>query len=451
MRKTLSFFILLMSWVVATGVCIPGYTAPLNVEITQGSMAPTPIAITNFIAGKQETSETQVAHDVTQVITNDLKNSGLFRPIDPAAFIQDATAVNGAPRFSDWRLLQAQALVVGKVTEMSGDQFRVDFRLFDVLAEQQIEGLSMTFNKKDWRRAAHKIADAIYKRMTGEKGYFDTHIAYVAEVGAGKNRRTRIAVMDQDGANHHYLTRGEKLTMTPRFSPTVRQLTFMDYGRDGRTPRVKLMDLKNKSIKVVGKFKNMTFAPRFLPDGNRLIFSLSSNSGESSLYVVNLGGGTYQRLTSGSAIDTSGSVSPDGQQVVFNSDRGGAQQLYVMNIDGSGIHRISFGNGRYATPVWSPRGDLIAFTKIYQGSFYIGVIKPDGTGERLIAQGYLVEEPTWAPNGRVLIYTRSDRGRGRSQLPGKLYMVDITGHNERIIPTPGGESAVSPSWSPLIP
>ncbi|MEN8236074.1 MAG: Tol-Pal system beta propeller repeat protein TolB [Pseudomonadota bacterium] len=448
MQRFLSLFLFLTLWI-TSDLCTTAY-ASLNVDITQGTMAPTPIAITNFIAGKDASSETQVALDVTKVLTNDLKNSGLFRPIDPAAFIQDSTAVNGAPRFADWRLLQAQALVVGKVTEMSGDQFRVDFRLFDVFAEQQIEGLSMTFNKKDWRRAAHKIADAIYQRMTGEKGYFDTRITYVSETGAGKKKRTRIAVMDQDGANHHYLTRGDKLTLTPRFSPTVQQITFMDYGLDGKTPRVKLMNLKNKSVKVIGKFKNMTFAPRFLPDGNRLIFSLSDR-GNSSLYMVNLGGGTYQRLTYGSVIDTSGSVSPDGRQVVFNSDRGGTQQLYVMNIDGSGIHRISFGDGRYATPVWSPRGDLIAFTKMYQGSFYIGVIKPDGTGERLIAQGYLVEEPTWAPNGRVLMYTRSDRGRGRSQLPGKLYMVDITGHNERIIPTPRGESAVSPSWSPLIP
>ncbi len=367
MRKLISFSAFSTTWLILAA--FTHMHAALNVEITQGSMEPTPIAITTFIAEKNESSETQVARDVTEVLTNDLKNSGLFRPIDPASFIQDATAINGAPRFADWRLLQAQALVVGKVTEISSDKFRVEFRLFDVFAEQQIEGLSMVFNKSDWRRAAHKVADSIYKRMTGETGYFDTRIAYVAETGAGKNRRTQIAMMDQDGANHHYLTRGEKLTLTPRFSPTVQQLTFMDYGPDGKTPRVKLMDLKDRSIKVIGKFQNMTFAPRFLPDGNRLIFSLSSNQGDSSLYIINLGGGTYQRLTHGPVLDTSGSASPDGRQIVFNSDRGGSQQLYVMNIDGSGIHRISFGNGRYATPVWSPRGDLIAFTKIHQRRF----------------------------------------------------------------------------------
>ena len=428
--------------------------AELQIDITQGTVAPIPIAITKFVSYVSgsffSSDDLGLDHQIPKVISEDLKNSGLFRLIDPKAFIQDAAAAAGSPRFADWRLLQTQALAVGKVYKESNGEYKVEFRLFDVIAEQQIEGLAFTAKGKDWRRIAHKISDAIYHRITGEKGYFDTRITFVAASGAGKSRKTRLAIMDQDGANLSYLTKGNKLVLTPRFSPTLQQITFMDYGADNKTPRVNVLNPKTKSIKILGNFTNMTFAPRYAPDGQSIIMSMSQQ-GNSSLYKISLNRNSYTRLTYGAVIDTSASYSPDGNQIVFNSDRGGSQQIYVMNADGSSIHRISYGNGRYATPVWSPRGDLIAFTKMYAGNFYIGVMRPDGSGERLLTQGYIVEEPTWAPNGRVLIYTREQRApRGKRGKSG-LYMIDLTGYNDRRVPTPVSENTYSASWSPLIP
>ncbi len=415
----------------------------LEVEITRGTMAPVPIAITKLISSGG--THNNVAKDITQVITTDLKGSGLFQTIDPRAFIQSSEDANRNPRFADWRVLQAQALLVGKVHDRGGGMLTVEFVLYDVLTEQQIEGRSFTTTIKDWRRLAHKVADTVYKRITGEEGYFDTRIVYVAEAGQGKSRKTRLAMLDQDGHNHFYLTDGQRNVLSPRFSPKVQHITFMDYGADNKTPRVYIMDINTRRFRKLGISKTMTYAPRFSPSGNSVIISLVEN-GNSSLYEMNLQTHIIQRLTFGRVIDASASYSPDGLRVVFTSDRRGNPQLYVMNSDGTNIQRLSYGGGRYSTPVWSPRGDLIAFTKLYQGNFYIGIMRADGTGERLLAQGYMVEEPTWAPNGRLLIFTRQQR-TGKSG----LYMIDLTGHNERKVPTPHNVSALHAAWSPLLP
>lgn len=417
--------------------------AELEVEINRGTMAPVPIAITPLMPVSGGSGK--ISGDITQVVTSDLRSSGLFQPIDPRAFIQGAVEAYSNPRFGDWRVLQAQVLVVGRVQDRGSNRFTVEFILYDVLTEKQIEGLSFTASNKEWRRVAHKIADAIYKRITGEEGYFNTRVVYVAEKGHGKNRKTRLAMMDQDGENHFYITDGSRSVLSPRFSPRVQDIAFMDYGEDNKTPRVYIMDLNTRRFRKLGITQTMTYAPRFSPDGNSVIMSMVEN-GNSSLYAMNLQTRIIQRLTFGPVIDTSASYSPEGLRIAFNSDRGGNQQIYVMNSDGTNPQRISFGGGRYATPVWSPRGDLIAFTKLYQGNFYIGVMKHDGSGERLIAQGHMVEEPTWAPNGRLLIFTRQQRNGQNG-----LYMIDITGHNERRVPTPANVSAVHAAWSPLIP
>lgn len=420
--------------------------ALLNIDITQGTIQPMPIAVVDFTSdgGNYSGEQGDLTIAIPQVITADLKRSGLFSPLDPNAFIQNPDEAYTAPRHADWRVLNTQALVVGKVSEQ-GNQVRMEFQLYDVLTEQRIGGFALVGDQKDWRRVAHKFADAIYKAITGEEGYFDTRIVYVAESGSGRFLRTRLAIIDQDGANHRYLSDGKNLVMTPRFSPNMHQITFMDYGSNRKTPRVYVMDTNSLQKRQLGHFPGMSFAPRFSPNGENVIMSMSQQ-GNSSIYTMNLKKGIAQRLTTGPVIDTSASYSPKGDQIVFNSDRGGNQQLYTMNADGTNIQRISFGGGRYATPVWSPRGDLIAFTKMEGVQFYIGVMRPDGTGERLIAQGYLVEEPTWAPNGRLLIFTRQER-RSKSQ----LYMIDITGYNEQRILTPSSENALSPAWSPLIP
>ncbi|MGH6989576.1 MAG: Tol-Pal system beta propeller repeat protein TolB [Stellaceae bacterium] len=424
---------------------VPAAHAELHLDITRGTITPLPIAIPNF-AGVDEGQ--QVGHNITQVITNDLASSGLFKPLDPRAFIDKEAATRNPPDYSDWRVLNAQALVTGDVQLQPDGKLQVEFRLWDVLAQQQLTGLRYTGDEQNWRRIAHIISDAIYKRITGEEGYFDTRIVYVAETGPLDHRIKRLAIMDQDGANNRYLTSGRALVMTPRFSPTAHEITYLSYA--GGHPRVYLLNIDTGQREVLGDFHGMTFAPRFSPDGNKVIMSIADSNGASNIYTLDLKTHHSVRLTNDSAIDTSPCYSPDGTRIVFTSDRGGSQQLYVMNADGSGVHRITFGAGTYGTPAWSPRGDLIAFTKIEGGRFYIGVMRPDGSGERLLANGFLVEGPTWAPNGRVLMYYKrtriESRGHGGES---HLYSIDITGYNEREIVTP--TDATDPAWSPLIP
>ena len=416
--------------------------AELHIDITHGVSQPVPIAIPAFPG---DGAAAQMGSDIAGVVSNDLQSSGLFQPLDPKSFIQNVAA-GAPPRFGDWRQINAQALVTGTVQMQPDGKARVEFRLWDVYAEQQLAGFAYTTTKQNWRRIAHIIADEIYKRITGEDGYFDTRIVYIAESGPAQNRVKRLAIMDQDGANHQYLTNGQALVLTPRFSPSVQEITYLSYA--GGTPRVFLYNIDTGQQESIGDFPGMSFAPRFSPDGNRVVLSRAEN-GASNIYVMDLRTRRATRITDGTAIDTSPCFSPDGTKIAFNSDRGGSQQLYVMNSDGSGIQRISFGTGKYATPVWSPRGDLIAFTKIDGGSFFIGVMQPDGKGERLLTKDFLVEGPTWAPNGRVLMYFRGSptdkSGHGGGS---RLFTIDLTGSNQREIPTPGDAS--DPAWSPLL-
>ena len=419
--------------------------AEVQIDITKGNVQPLPIAITNFagVSGP----EGQLGRDLASVISADLERSGLFKPIDPRAFIQTVESLQVQPRFADWRILNAQALVQGKVEQTVDGHMHVEFRLWDVAVESQMVGQAYNASPQGWRRVAHMIADAIYKRVTGEDGYFDTQIVYVAESGPAMKRIKRLAIMDQDGENHRFLTDGSDLVLTPRFSPSQREITYLSYYRD--TPRVYILHLDSGRREILGDFPGMTFAPRFSPDGNKVIMSMAQD-GNTDVYAMDLRTRRSVRMTDNPSIDTSPSYAPDGSKITFNSDRSGTAQIYVMNADGTGQQRISFGDGRYYTPVWSPRGDLIAFTKQKGGEFFIGVMRPDGSGERLLTSDFLVEGPTWAPNGRVLAYwrqTRSDSsGHGGTS---KLYTIDLTGYNERQVVTPLDGS--DPAWSPLIP
>ncbi len=423
----------------AAGAAAPAH-AQLTIDMTKPSFEPVPIAIVDFKGDK-------VGADIAGVVRNDLQNSGLFRSISPSAFIQQNMDPNTPPRFPDWRGIGAAGVVVGQVTQ-SGGNIKVDFRLWDVVVGQQATGLSFTSQPDKWRRLAHIIADAIYKRVTGEEGYFDTRVAYVAESGPLGNRVKRIAIMDQDGFNTRYITDGKTIALTPRFSPTLQEIVYMAYGENNAPPRVYLQNVESNRRELLGNFPGMSFAPRFSPDGTKVVMSISAD-GNTDIYEMDLRGRALRRLTSGPAIDTSPCYSSDGSQIVFNSDRGGTQQLYVMGAGGGGERRISFGEGRYATPVWSPRGDFIAFTKISSGSFGIGVMRSDGSGERMLANGFLVEGPTWAPNGRVLAFFRQQPNSGGRAGSVTLHQIDITGRFERQMPTQGDAS--DPAWSPLIP
>lgn len=418
--------------------------AELQIDVNGAMRDPLPLAFPEMI--HEGFWVGQYAGKIRSVVIADLERSGLFRIIPENSYIQELTSVDEQPNFVDWKAINAHALVQSAVKEVNPNTLRVEFRLWDVYAENQLKGQSFTTTKDNWRRVAHVIADAIYERLTGEKGYFDTRIVYVSETGPATKRVKRLAIMDQDGENHKFLTSGAAMALTPRFSPNLQKVTYMSYA--GSMPKVYILDIETGRQELLGSFPGMTFAPRFSPDSSKVLLSYANN-GRTNIYEMDLKRRTSKQLTSGPAIDTSPSYSPDGSQIVFNSDRGGNQQLYVMYADGSDVHRISFGTGRYATPVWSPRGDYIAFTKMANGQFYIGVMYPDGSGERLLASGYLVEGPTWSPNGRVLMYFRQDKGNSRSNAPVKLYSIDLTGYNERMIVTPA--EASDPAWSPLLP
>jgi len=414
--------------------------ALVELDITRGTVQPLPIAIPAFVAGA---NDAQVGADIAAVIAADLRRSGLFLPIDPATFPERFANTGVVPAFGGWRATSAEALVVGGVTLQSDGRLRAEFRLWDIFAGQQMAGQQFFTSPDNWRRVAHIIADAIYERLTGEKGYFDTRIVYVDETGPKDRRIKRLAIMDQDGANPRYLTDGRDLVLTPRFSPTSQEVTYMSYAGGGE-PRVYLLNLESNQRELVGNFPGMTFAPRFSPDGQRVIMSLQQE-GNANIYAMDLRTRRTTRLTDDAAIDTSPSYSPDGSQIVFESDRGGSQQLYVMGADGSNPQRISFGEGTYSTPVWSPRGDLIAFTRRKGGQFAIGIMKPDGSGERILTEGFHNEGPTWAPNGRVLMFFRDTPGANGGP---QLWTIDLTGYNEFRVPTPAFGS--DPAWSPLI-
>jgi TolB protein len=412
-------------------------SGPLEIDITQGVLTPIPIAIPPFLG-----DDPRFAAGLTEVITGDLERSGLFRPLDPGAFIDRVRDVNAPPRFQDWRVIGAQALVVGRAGRLPDGRHVADFKLHDVLSGRElIAARRMAMPAAQWRRLAHRVADQVYERLTGEKGYFDTLIVFIDETGPKDRRRKRLALMDQDGANVRLLSHGAELVLTPRFSPNAQEITYLQYV--GEQPRVVLLNLDTMQREMVGDFPGMTFAPRFSPDGQRIVMSIGEG-GASGIVEMDLRSRQTRRLTRLAAIDTGPCYSPDGRRIVFESDREGTQQLHVMNVDGSAPRRISYGEGRYATPVWSPRGDLIAFTKQMSGSFLIGVMRPDGSGERILTEGYHNEGPTWSPNGRVILFFRESQGASGGP---RLFSIDLTGHNERQVPTPAFGS--DPAWGPL--
>ena len=411
-----------------------GLMAQLQVDVGRGRVEPIPIAISPF-AGDP------IGVQIADVITNDLDSSGLFRTIDRAAYIQSPEELRELPRFADWRQINAQALVSGTVGNAGGNLV-IEFRLWDIFAGQQLTGVRFDGPQSLWRRLAHKVADAIYTRLTGERGYFDTRIAYIAESGPGQQRVKRLAIMDQDGANHSFLSDGRDRVITPRFSPDARRLAYAAW-RNGALG-VYIRDIAAGRDVLAADLPGGVFSPRFSPDGGTLLVT-SASAGNSDIYAIDVGSRRARRVTDSSAIDTSPSFAPEGQRIVFNSDRAGGPQLYVTGVGGAGgAQRISFGSGRYGDPVWSPRGDLIAFTRQQSGQLFIGVMRPDGSDERSLTRSPADKSPAWTPNGRVVIFSRQDRS-GRT----RLFSIDITGYNERVVPTP--LDASDPDWSPLLP
>ena len=429
---------LIAAFLVIGGLTVATAPAPavaaIVVDVNKGVLQPLPIAIPTF------SGASPYGPGIAKVITDNLERSGLFAPISPDKFIEKSIDIGVYPNIPLWKQINAEALINGKVTIGSDGRLKVDYHVYDIYAGTDILRKTYFSTPDNWRRVAHKISDDVYKTLTGETGYFDTRVVFVSESGPKSKRLRRLAIMDQDGANPSFLTEGAEQIFTPRFSATSQQITYMALRDNGAV--VYLFDLETGRRESLGKYSGIVFAPRFSPDGTKVAFSVSEG-GNTDIYVMDLRSRTTKRVTSDPSIDTSPAFSPDGSRIVFNSDRGGSPQIYVMNADGSGQRRISFGEGRYTTPVWSPRGDLIAFTKQTGSSFHIGVMKPDGSEEHLLTTSYLDEGPTWAPNGRVLMFFREGHGGGPH-----LWTVDVTGRVEKPEPYPGPAS--DPAWSPLL-
>ena len=443
MKKIILIFIIYLTYFNSS-------LALIEVDITRGNLDPLPIAVSPLhVDIKSEESEgikvRELGINISSIIEKNFKNTGLFNPLKKEAFVQKPDIAHLKPRFEDWRLIKAQALVTGKLL-IKDQKLKIEFRLWDLTAGKEMTALAFTTTPSNWRRVAHIISDKIYERLTGEQGYFDTRIIYVAESGPKNQRVKKLAIMDQDGANTKYLTLGNELVLTPRFNPTNQMVTYMSYFRN--MPRVYLLDIETGVQDVVGNFPGMTFAPRFSPDGKKIIMSFAED-GNSDIYTMDIDTRIVERISNHSSIDTSPSFSPDGKHIAFNSDRSGLQQIYVMRSDGSNVKRITFNSGIYGTPVWSPRGDLIAFTKMRKGKFYIGVMRTDGTGERLLTENFYQEAPSWSPNGRVLVFYRETKsGKKGEGFSAKLWSIDITGYNERRLSTK--TDASDPSWSSLL-
>ena len=437
MKRILAFFLVL--FLAAPALAQNG---PLRITITDGVIEPITFAVPNFEAESPQAQ--QVASDLSRLVVQDLAGTGLFREVPATAFISQVSSFAQPIAFADWRTINAQALITGAVT-VSGNQLVVKFRLYDVFSGQELGGgLQFAGTTDGWRRMGHKVADAVYSRITGEGGYFDSRGVFVSESGPKDNRLKRLAIMDYDGANVQFLTDSSSIVLAPRFSPNGDRVLYTSF--ESGFPRINVLNVANVGRQQLTTAQGeMAFSPRFSRDGRSVIYSLS-NGGNTDIYRTEFGSGQHVRLTSAPSIETAPSLSPDGSQIVFESDRSGTQQLYIMSANGGEARRISFGEGRYGTPVWSPRGDLVAFTKQNAGRFHIGVMRTDGSEERLLTSSFLDEGPTWSPNGRVIMFSRETQGAGGTSA---MYSVDISGRNLKAVPIQGGAS--DPSWGPLQP
>jgi TolB protein len=418
--------------------------AELKVDIVAGNVSPIAIALQKVEVGSGVSKSD--AEMVRSVAEKDLKSTGLFRMINKDAY-PEFVKLNDMPDFKLWAAIKAQVLVQSKMTKTKNGMYKLEFYVWDMNGQEQIEAQSLAASKKSIRRMAHLMADAIYERLTGEVGYFDTQIVFIAESGDVTDRVKRMAIMDQDGYGLRYLSDKDTFVMSPRFSPNMRTIVFLSYRDD--KPMIWTLDLDTGAQRKLGEFGNMNFAPRFSPDGTRIAMSLVQG-GDTHLFEYNIETRELRQLTFGHSLNTSPSYSPDGTKIAFNSDKSGSQQIHIMDLASGDEERITFGAGRYATPAWSPDGQFIAFTKIADDTFYIGIMGPDGKHEKILAGGWYMEAPSWAPGSRRLVYYETEKSFDGMDRTSHLRSVDITGQNLYDIELPDGVSGVEPTWSPKI-
>lgn len=419
--------------------------AELKVDIIAGAVEPISVAVQKIeTVGNVSSADAKMIRDVVDA---DLKSTGLFRIVSRDA-LPEFVAMGDLPDFQLWAAVKAQVLVQAKLSAESGDKYNLEFYVWDVNAKEQIEAQSLVASKKSARRLAHIMADAIYERLTGEVGYFDTQIVFIAETGPVHDRTKRMAIMDQDGYGLRYLSDKKTFVMSPHFSPNMQTIVFLSYRDDD--PMVWTLDLETGEQRRLGQFGGMNFAPRFSPDGTKIALSLVKN-GITHIYEYDIETKTLRQLTFGNSLNTSPSYSPDGKKMAFNSDRSGKQQIYVLDLETGAVERITYGAGRYATPAWSPDGKFIAFTKMADDTFYIGIMDPRGRNEKILAGGWYMEAPSWAPGSRRVVYYETEKALDGIERISHIRSVDITGQNIYEIELPDDINGVEPTWSPKLP
>lgn len=426
-------------------ICVCGARAELKVDIIAGNTEPIPIAIQKFEAPK---NLEKIAAELRGVVESNLRSSGLFRVIKSDAH-PEFVKLDDMPKFDDWAAIRAQVMVQAKMSADGADKYKLQFYVWDMSGKEQIEAQVLVASKKSARRLAHIMSDAIYERLTGESGYFDTQIIFIAETGPVDARDKRMAVMDSDGHGFRYVSDDKTFVMSPHFSPNMQTVVFLSYRNDD--PTIWTLDMNTGEQRRLGKFGGMTFAPRWSPDGTRVAISLVDN-GATNIYEYDMDAKTLRQLTFGDMINTSPSYSPDGTRMAYNSNRSGSQQLHILDLETLETSRLSYGNGRYATPAFSPDGNYIAFTKISDDTFYIGIMDPRGKNERILASGWFMEAPSWAPGSRRVVYYETEKipgdDTGRASW---IRTVDITGRNDYGIKLPAGVWGTEPTWSPKLP
>ena len=408
-----------------------------------GPASETSIGIPSFFGGSDQ--ERALGKKVAKIISADLSKTGRYRIIDPGPYVN--VNPNEAPPFEDWRYQKAVGLVHGRVKKTAGGQLRMEFRLWDVEKERQIIGQALSTEPGNWRRVAHKIADSIHKKQTGMGALFDSRVVYVSQsftASSGSKPVRRLAIMDQDGGGHRYLTDGRFPSFYPAVSPKNTDIAYVGFYPDRL--RLFIFNIETGRQEAVPIPPGKPGFPRFSPDGRKIAFSLTG-AGGTDIHLVDLVTRQARRLTEGPLEDFSPSFSPDGTRIVFSSrQRGGLFHLSVMDANGRGRAEIDRGSGSYSFPSWSPKGDLIAFIKEGDGPNHLGIIRPDGSAERLLAQGVAMSPPAWAPNGEMLLFAKPDGSPAKAE---KLFTIGIDGHSEHPVPTPA--HATQADWTPLNP
>ncbi|MGD2137410.1 MAG: Tol-Pal system beta propeller repeat protein TolB [Gammaproteobacteria bacterium] len=408
--------------------------AALTIEITQGMEGAMPIAVVPF--GWQESGRA-APENIAAIIGADLNRSGRFETLPDSDLIALPTAAEQV-KFHNWRMVNVDSLVIGQVTPAGADRYTVQFQLFDVLRGKQLLGYSFKAAARDLRRVAHHISDLIYEKLTGERGAFDTRIAYITTTGSGENKQYTLLVADSDGYDPQTILTSQQPVMSPAWSPDGREIAYVSFEK--KTAEIYIQDVATGSRRKLASFKGINGAPSWSPDGRRLAVTLSRD-GNPEIYIMDLQGGGLRRLTNSAAIDTEPVWMPDGRQIVFTSDRGGGPQLYRVAVAGGRPERLTF-DGRYnAGADISPDGRKIAMVHGANGAYSIAVLDLDTGLFRVLTDGRLDESPSFAPNGSMIIYAT---GEGNREV---LAAVSVDGRFRQRLSLQAG-NVREPAWSP---